>query len=291
MFEALHSSGKIVLAEEALRTILNAEQEEYTCPDCKQKVFIKEEHTRIDPRCPDIIIVSSHFCHSPDSTCKNAKETSSHYNRKLFVLSQLYANRVSLSSGKTILQIPQDEIIGTEKNVGNRRADVLVSFKNFDPVFGKGIAFEIMETEEIESIESKMQSWATTGYSFTYFYPQEFEGNRLKSGVLIVKFPLIKLTQAVLEEINTEIRENLLKLKNLSLVLNIEKKYSQKYTCATCFFSTPDNRYLGLFCCWLKNRTTDDKHARPEKVKPEYSCQNYKPDYKKFQLEGENKNA
>ncbi|MBU2249110.1 MAG: hypothetical protein KKD77_20350 [Gammaproteobacteria bacterium] len=290
MFQAMHSSGKILNAEETLRTMPSAQKEKFTCPACKEPVFIKEEHTRIDPRCPDIIIVSSHFFHSPNSTCKEAKETTTHFNRKQFVLSQLYANKVSLSSGKTILQIPQNEIAGIEQTVGNRTADVLVIFKNFDPVFGKGIVFEVMETETMESIESKMQSWATQGYSFTYFAPQEFEGNRLKSGIIIVKFPLIKLSQKVLEKIYEKIKLELLKLKNLEIVISAEQRFNQQYTCATCFYSTPNNRYPGLFCCWLKNRTTEEKHARPAEVKPDYTCPSYKPSYKKIEPKREENN-
>ncbi|HUV72304.1 MAG TPA: hypothetical protein VMW25_04790 [Clostridia bacterium] len=290
MFEALHPTGKIFHAEEALNTLPNPKEENWVCPDCKEIVHLKKEHTRIDHRHPDAIIVSSHFSHNPNSTCKQAMETTTHYNRKLFILGQLYAKNVTLSTGKTFILIPQDEIKGKEKTVANRQADVLVTFKTFDPVFGAGIAFEVMETEKIESIENKMQSWVAQGYSFSYFEPNEFIGNRLKANKVIVKFPLIKLTKKVAEKLYSEIRENILELKNLKTVLDIEKKYNQKFTCATCHFSSFDksfNLLTGLMCCWYE-RNTKNNQARPEKYVPEHNCNNYQPSYKKLKERDEN---
>lgn len=295
MFEALHPSGKIFRAEQAIQTLLEPKKEKWTCIGCKEEVSLKKEFIRLDERCSYPIEVLSHFAHHPNSTCKDAKETTSHYNRKLYVLSQLDAKKVMLSTGHCNLLIPQEEIKGKEKAVGNRQADVLVSFKTTDPIFGAGIAFEIMETEKIESIESKMESWVKKGYSFSYFEPTEFSGNRLIKGKVVVKYPFVSLARKVFENLNSEIRQQLLVLRNIENIIELENKHNKKYTCETCQFSSVDkllSEYLDedFLCCWHLNQTTENKRARPEKHLKSYSCKKYQPDFKKLKKGEKNAN-
>jgi len=48
----------------------------------------------------------------------------------------------------------------------SRQADMLIEFKNWNEKFGKGIAFEIYNTESKKSIKEKENDWTNAGYSY-----------------------------------------------------------------------------------------------------------------------------
>jgi len=272
-------NGQVYIASEALQTFLDPNKESWVCPNCGEELFLKEEHIRIREDCPEEIWVTSHFAHSPNSSCKNAGESQMHYSKKLTLLNQLYSNKIPVRVGNTTLLIDYKEVKGVEENVGNRRADILVEFKEKDKIFGSGIVFEIAESEDDESLNDKLISWAESGYSFTYFKSHEFEDNRLKKGVIEVKYPFLKAIDESYELMYENIRENLTKIENLKSITKFKQKIDEEFTCSTCAHAgidkTPDGEFTGMICCW-KDKNQGDRKMPNGKFKPWHTCEDWK---------------
>lgn len=124
----------------------------------------------------------------------------------------------------------------------SRRADMLIEFVNWNEKFGKGIAFEIANTEQIKSLKEKEQDWNKNHYSYVALDIKQFNINdeSLKSDLKIkVTSPfdlhkekesglihcqhidndkklkeLDNYYQSFKEKIRTEINESILQLKD-----------------------------------------------------------------------------
>lgn len=284
MWQALNKKReRTFLAQEAIQTIPLWKQEKWTCPNCKKSVSLKESFYRAISF-KTLSLVNSHFCHHPSSSCKDPKENNIHYQRQMFVLSQLYSAAPPLRIGGFIILHKFDQI----KKLETKKADILIEFKEFDPLFGFGLVIEIMVSEKDESMEDKIKKWGQKGYSITWLEKNRFnKKNQLITEGIEIKLPYLKNLNLSIEKNWKELKRNLLLLSENKEMLKITNKLIEKYTCRTCKNSGPDKwkgEASGLFCCWLENnQNPDKKKQRPKKYLPTHQCNNYEPSYIKLQ--------
>lgn len=272
-------NDKIYLAAEAYKKLPDPEDYEWVCPNCGENVYPKEEHSRLREDTDKVIWVTSHFSHGPDSSCKKTGESQQHYSKKLLILSQLYSDRLSLKVGGAILFIPSENIKGAEVTRGSNRADILVEFEEENEIFGSGIVFEIVESEEMDSVWNKFKSWFKKGYSFTYYDKSDFDGNKPKSGVLEVKYPFITGIEKYSKDIYDDIKSRIERLEGIDYTTKLYEKYEKEYTCSNCYHSGPDKdrngNFTGLVCCWKGYK--EGENERPDgKFKPTHTCNDYR---------------
>lgn len=97
-----------------------------------------------------------------------------------------------------------------EESIGiNRRADLLFNLKVPNLTFGKGIVFEIVNSESMESIKVKAKDWARVGYSLVVVPIDNFDFNNygLKEDNYLILYQLFDDINIYLE-LMRKIKEN-----------------------------------------------------------------------------------
>ena len=238
-----------ILAAKAIEFIKDYETQNFICAHCKEKLITKKGFVRIKNN--QIEYVCSHFAHKPDSTCPNAKESDEHKSRKAILLTWLFHEKIKLNLYGMEYNIPKKFVQDMEVIRGNNRADVLIEFDSFNPMFGRGIVFEIMESETQESIEIKTKQWQSKGYSLISIKANENLTNLMDNGFELEE----TFTENLLEELGKQEK------KLVDLIKHIEgyrmpnfqqvKITQTENSCANCKFSTIDSRISTLKACWI----------------------------------------
>jgi len=114
-----------------------------------------------------------------------------------------------------------------DKEIGvNRKADLLFELETPNLTFGKGIIFEIMNTESMSSIKEKSIDWAKVGYSLVAIPIDNFDFKelKLKEDNYLVMYRLFDDLNIYLE-ILSKIRENAPLIDNFNTnVREMERK-------------------------------------------------------------------
>jgi len=193
MLKAVYKkTGEIVSAFklEFDATWIGKEKEEWLAPrylildyqekgDCK--VFYKHSHER--DLNGERIRVRSHFFHESDRNIFLGNNESLEHKRAKEGIYESICNGDIKIDGKPILPLIKD--IEFEEPISHSKrskiADVLAIFKEWHPVYGKGIVFEVQFSNQIAEItEDRTFNRLSEGYSVCWLWDGDFEGNKLK---------------------------------------------------------------------------------------------------------------
>lgn len=260
-----------ILGAKAFIEIPNYKEQTFTCidPDCNQTLSLKKEHNRFT--FGKLIWVIPHFVHPPTSACKLAGESAEHYERKLVLLSYLYCNKIKINIHGLVLVIDPENILGPEKRREENIADVLLEFKEYNPLFGNGIVFEIMVSETEESIETKKKKWLTKGYTVIPI-PRHLSYDELALKGIKIEATFLKSLLNNLESQEDRLREL---FKNVDSPVNqIVQNTESQFNCSNCLHSSEDKTRegtkTGLMSCWKFKKY--NYNNRPNKYTPNQVC-------------------
>jgi len=122
--------------------------------------------------------VTSHFRSEDGSLARlnSWGESDEHKLAKKYIYDNI--DNISLINfeNKKIKDVGEIEDIKIEKGIGLKRADVLVIFKNYHPVLGRGIAFEVQySSQEEEKIIIRSFDRASYGYSVVWLWSKDLK--------------------------------------------------------------------------------------------------------------------
>lgn len=240
MENAIHkSTGKIVSAYKLTSSLewIGKERDEFIAPYHEignwdylnnkgiqeVKVSFVKKHNKIFNE--QTFFVSPHFRIETDGAIENPNnESEEHKLAKEFIYDLAIEDSLTIE-GKKLSEIGEVEDIRIECNCNIKRADVLVKFKNFHEIYGRGIAFEIqISPQKKEKTEERSYDRASFGYSIVWLWSGELKD---------VRFNIIPYTQArkdYQEQLNRQFNEKLWDLdtrannKISDIELGIEKK-------------------------------------------------------------------
>lgn len=213
----------------------------FVCPKCKENLnfiskFVKQKG-----------IVRSHFAHKSNSECNWIPEGESekHYNLKFKLLDQLTNDSVKIKIGNLIFETKTNdyniEFNETEiKAIVERRADILLKLKNPNPLFGLGIAIEVMVTENYDSIKQKSKDYATKGYSVA----TTTDGELIE---VLQTYPQIVLDLFKYNFEKLKQQEELIKQIDSSFLMRANK---HGWDCTTCAKAKKSMRVDGFIVCF-----------------------------------------
>jgi len=260
MWDAIHKeTGKECFATEVWKLYKNPHKEDWLCcPICKKSVTPVKGHVREkDSR---KIFVTSHFRIKDKNTggCIYG-ESDEHKKLKILIATLIENQSIKLKIGDAYIPYSKLKIKSVpelpyrwEQTVGNRRADVKFQFKEWHPVLGQGIVFEIALTETEQKKIEKEIDWNTQGYSLAWLEEKDFEGNSLTNSFIKISNPwsltCLKFIRGEKEEIKDLIFEK-------RILLDEEKKYGaqKRNTCRTCKHGGLTKIKYGnpeLITCW-----------------------------------------
>jgi len=279
------------VAAESFVKFVDPHKEEWQC--CNQENCT---HIKVVPVVKHIRkgdYVTAHFKqHSLNELkCNNTNESDRHFNTKMHILSLVYEKDLKFKIGELILQYTEENIEGTEKLRKNRRADILLEFEKFNPILGKGLAIEIITTENEQSIRNKTKDWLINGYSIAWLYTNYFKDYKLTTDTIEIQYPYLNGIYSEFEKLNEKITSRFRELEkwgieidnqmqvtvnNLKAQLTYDKEKiveeitnKTRTSCRSCKNSSPDKE-SDLLCCWKNYR--DGTQKFPDKVEPNYSC-------------------
>jgi len=108
-----------------------------------------------------------------------------------------------------------------EKEIGiNRRADLLFELEEPNLTFGRGLVFEIVNSEDMSSIKEKSKDWARAGYSLIAIPINNFDFIEygLKKDNYIIMYQLFDDLNLYLELTNKKLRFNATLLNKIILI-------------------------------------------------------------------------
>ena len=122
--------------------------------------------------------VSAHFRTEEGNIARSSSwgESDEHKLAKKYIYENI--DKISLINfeGKLIKDFEVIENIKMEKGIGPKRADVLVDFKKWHPIFGRGIAFEVQfSSQEEEKTIERSYDRASYGYSVVWLWNRELK--------------------------------------------------------------------------------------------------------------------
>lgn len=133
---------------------------ELECFDCGDPVKPRQSHTRGGS------FVARHFWHptgAPDECEATGGESRKHQRMKSIAASKAKARWT-------------DAVVSLEEQIGDHRADILVSFRSFHPRFGNGIAIEVQHKHENKDLDAVETDYQAHQYSTVWLYDAHFEG-------------------------------------------------------------------------------------------------------------------
>src|SRR3990170_4201686 len=122
--------------------------------------------------------VTSHFRSEDGSLARlnSWGESDEHKLAKKYIYDNI--DNISLINfeNKKIKDVGEIEDIKIEKGIGSKRADVLVIFKNYHPILGRGIAFEVQySSQEEEKTIIRSFDRASYGYSIVWLWSKDLK--------------------------------------------------------------------------------------------------------------------
>ncbi len=276
---ALWKEGKreILAAQAFIKT--DYKQQTFTCsdPNCKENLTITKEHMRFTHG--KYVWVIPFFAHHSNSTCRLSKESPEHYNKKLVLLSYLFLNKIKINIHGLRLIIQEEEIKGKEIKRENNRADVLLEFKNFNPLFGNGIVFEIMQSETEQSIIEKEKKWLEKAYTVIPIKKNISFEDLASKGIEVDSIYLKKIT----EKLKTQEERMRELLKNINSPAQQMMVFSEtENNCLDCKHGSLDNLDKSVIACWKFKEYNYKK--RPDKKDSKMICNFWERGIKKIMV-------
>ena len=247
MDTAIHkSTGKHVSAFQIIKNLewKGKEREEFIAPfhgvgnwkwleqkGIKEvKVSFVKQHTR--ERFGNTETIVSHFRIITEGAIENPEnESEEHKLAKEYIYNESIEDNINLkisgNKNKKLSEIGEIIDIRIERGVGKKRADVLIKFKEFDKIYGKGIAFEIqLSPQTITTTEKRNYDRASYGYSIVWIWDKDINEKN--------EYELIPYNEAIdkyHEQINQRFNENLWDVDERvnEKLIEIESNFSEKY--------------------------------------------------------------
>ncbi|TKX52587.1 hypothetical protein EXE42_15965, partial [Halorubrum sp. SP3] len=132
-----------------------------TCVECEKPMYVVREHTRNNGA-----LVSRHFRHNPgvdDSNCNLTGESDIHEKRKTIALSKAL---VEFEGNCTEW--------GLEEQIGSKRADSFVRFKEPHPNYGHGLAIEYQHKNINKNRDESTQNYLDEGFTTVWLWDSQF---------------------------------------------------------------------------------------------------------------------
>ena len=174
------------------------------------KVSFVKAHKRYEGTAQEENVVA-HFRIENDKARENLQyESEQHKLAKQYIYDKIEDIIIINYENKRISEIAEIEDIRIEKGVGEKRADVLITFKKSHPTLGKGIAFEVQispQNEEKTAIRSFDR--ACYGYSIVWLWSEDLR--RFNNFVKVIPFNL-----ALKEYNENSLGGNILELTNIA---------------------------------------------------------------------------
>lgn len=136
------------------------------CPKCGDQLKIRDSHRRKGS------FVARHFYHAAEEETDCGGESPPHLRMK------------SIAYSKLTTEYP-DATIGLEKQLGDRRADILVEFPQPRFPEGRGIGVEVQHKHEDKDVDAVTAEYLTAEYSVLWLGEEDFSGFNVDlSGIL-----------------------------------------------------------------------------------------------------------
>lgn len=129
------------------------------CLGCEDELKPRSAHDRDDG------FVARHFWHPFETDCEGGSGGESLEHQKM--------KSIAVSKAK---QRWPEASVGTELDVGERRADVLVEFEDTHDRLGAGVAIEVQHKHENKDVIRVTEEYADAGYSSIWVFDEHFEG-------------------------------------------------------------------------------------------------------------------
>jgi len=219
MLKAIHKdSKKLVSAWQLLKDLswIGKEREEFIAPwseignilDLQDKgidevkvSFVKAHTRNINGK---NVLVTAHFRIETEGAIENPEnESEEHKLAKETIYERILSDEIEIINfeNKKISHLGEISNVYIEKKVGEKRADVLVDFKEIHPILGKGIAFEIqISPQDKARTEERTYDRSIEGYSVVWIWGFELKEFNYKVRII----PYLK----ALEEYKNSIKKN-----------------------------------------------------------------------------------
>lgn len=140
------------------------------CPRCDDRLLPRSSHYR------EGNFVARHFYH-PNSSGGCSGESEVHLRMKSIALSKLKET------------YPDHDVVGTEVQIGDRRADVCLEFEEPHPRLGYGVVVEVQWRNENKSIRATTRDFLRSGWSVYWVDEDDFQGRNVELGTPVSVFP------------------------------------------------------------------------------------------------------
>lgn len=195
-------------------------------------------------------------------------ESEEHKLAKIYIYDNYNLLEIYNFDNKKVQELGEIEDIRIERGVGQKRADVLISFKKWHEIFGRGIAFEIQISPQ-DKTETTLRSYdrSAQGYSVCWLWSSDLVDFKNKVKVIPYRGALKEYvdTTTFSEELKlgeiskkakrfvAEQREKIMDVVNINekILEDQEKAYNKNLT------------FLGTF----KDCNLDDLKTRSEDIK------------------------
>jgi len=282
MLKAVNAEqNEIYTAIKAFRVFENPHREKWFCCD-SEKVPVTPVKAHNRDIGGIVTKVISHFRCFPERTALCwAGESDIHKAWKVVLASLIENQEIEIDvAGFTIpisrLGIKQSKI---EYILEKGKTDVGVPLTKFNPLLGKGIAFEIQKSPITqEEIEQRERKWFEQCYSVAWIPINFIDINEfsLKRKEIPISVPWIYGTYTNLSEwIKETISDVTVKAIDERLRDSRIVFLPQEASCSNCEYGRVDNWYPEVIACW--RRVWIKKENRPEKESPKEVCRFWEP--------------
>jgi hypothetical protein len=132
--------------------------------------------------------VSEHFrIETPGAIENYWGESEEHKLSKKYIYDNIDKIKIINFENKSVPELANIEDITIERGVGVKRADVLITFKEWHPIFGRGIAFEVQISPQKKD-ETKLRSYDRAAYGFSVVWIWSEDLRDFKNIVKLIPF-------------------------------------------------------------------------------------------------------
>jgi len=128
------------------------------CPVCNGEMYVKNRYTR-ETRDGETW-VARHFTHTSRDDCGGE--------------SDIHLQMKSVAASRAREEWP-NATVSLEEPIGDRRADILVSFPETHERYGDGIGIEVQHKNEDKDVEQVTGDYIGSGYSILWLYEEDFD--------------------------------------------------------------------------------------------------------------------
>jgi hypothetical protein len=322
MWDAIHKiTGESFHSWDVKTKYENPYDEEWICcPIDKIPVKYRKKHTRKINGVERPVMAHFYIKNSESGSCTTG-ESDQHKHSKILLAHLLDDETVKIEVDKllinfTELKMDKDGIkipYRWEEKIGDRRSDLSINFKQWHPLLGRGIDFEIQKYHQTDEEKYERENdWVNNGYSLAWISLDDFTEDSLQRDSININVVWIKrLFQIKYNELselisNTqkETDKKLYELeqknfKQLEQIMGINEQTSKyfintmidtinnrftelennlKYPeniriCKNCRSFDKDRLFPNLTVCWFGIKTGE--HKRPKPTKPELTCKEW----------------